>query len=205
MRRITQQVLFASITFIFLLTQGCDESPYHPDAMSLQREAMKVYKRKPDSALSVLDKAIAIDPSYHISYNTKAMVLQRKGELEKAIAELHKSLRWNDNQPEVHLQIGMLHDVANRPEKASDAYLRAIALFDMHIAQNNAPNGDHEVNRAIASILNGEQEKGNERLERCANDFPDHPVLSKLIERKEQEGANSIDRAFLLRVLVIQP
>ncbi len=193
------------VFLVFVLAHGCGSSDYHPDAMSLQREAMKVYKRKPDSALSVLDKAIAIDPSYHLLYNTKAMVYQRKGEYDRAVAELHKSLRWNDTQPEVHQQIGMLYDISARPEKAGDAYNRALALFDLRLAEGDDNPVDERVNRAITLILMGREADGNSALEALAISHPDHPVIQGLFARKNASAADSITREFCLNELVVKP
>lgn len=191
--------------FVLVLAHGCGNSDYHPDAMSLQREAMKVYKRKPDSALSVLDKAIAIDPSYHLLYNTKAMVYQRKGEYDRAVAELHKSLRWNDNQPEVHLQIGMLYDISARPEKAGDAYNRALALFDVRLAEGSTNEADDRVNRAVNLILMGREADGNAALDELAKNYPDHPLINGLYARKRASASDRITREFCLNELVVKP
>lgn len=193
------------VFLVFVLAHGCGSSDYHPDAMSLQREAMKVYKRKPDSALSVLDKAIAIDPSYHLLYNTKAMVYQRKGEYDRAVAELHKSLRWNDTQPEVHLQIGMLYDISARPEKAGDAYNRALALFDVRLAEGSDNEADDRVNRAVNLILMGREADGNAALDVLATNYPDHPLIQGLYDRKRASAADRITREFCLNELVVKP
>lgn len=163
-----------------LALYNCDTPEYHPESMSLQREAMKVYKRKPDSALSVLDKAIEMDPSYYVAYNTKALVFQRKSEYDRAIAELHKSLRWNEDQPEVHLQLGMLNEQLNRLERAGDAYNRAAALFDLRLAAVSSHPVDDQVNRAITDVLRGETAAGVKQLTRLNSEHPDHPILKML-------------------------
>lgn len=185
---------------VFVLTHGCESPSHHPDAMSLQREAMKVYKRKPDSALSVLDKAIAIDPTYHLAYNTKAMVLQRQGAYDKAIAELHKSLRWNDDQPEVHLQIAMLQTVSLRPEKAADAYERATALFDMRIGAGQATTDDH-VNRAVAILLGHDEDEGRRLVTVLTAEHPSHPVLADLRRKQRATSDAELTREFCLKAL----
>ncbi len=159
---------------------NCDTPEYHPESMSLQREAMKVHKRKPDSALAVLDKAIEMDPSYYVAYNTKAMVFQSKGAYDRAIAELHKSLRWNEDQPEAHLQLGMLNDKLNRLERAGDAYNRAAALFDLRLAAGSTHPIDDQVNRAITDVLRGEEDDGVKQLTRLYSEHPDHPILKML-------------------------
>lgn len=180
----------------------CGTPDFHPESMSLQREAMKVYKRKPDSALSVLNKAIEMDPSFYVAYNTKALVFQQKGEYDRAIAELHKSLRWNEDQPEVHLQLGMLNEQLNRLERAGDAYNRAAALFDLRLAAGSSHPIDDQVNRAITDILRGEEEAGVKQLERLYAEHPNHAVIKMLHrENTETDPALIYTKARCLKVL----
>jgi Flp pilus assembly protein TadD len=121
------------------------------------------------------------------------------------VAELHKSLRWNDTQPEVHLQIGMLYDISARPEKAGDAYNRALALFDVRLAEGSDNEADDRVNRAVNLILMGRETDGNAALDVLANSYPDHPLIQGLYDRKRASAADRITREFCLNELVVQP
>lgn len=189
------------IIAVIALMIACGSSDYHPDSMSLQREAMKVYSRKPDSALAILDKAIDMDPSYYVSYNTKAMILQKKNQHDKAIVELHKSLRWKEDQPEVYLQIGMMHEVKNRPEKAQDAFLNARAMFEVKLTEENTHKTDDEVNLAVTRIML-EEEGAITQLTELHEKNPDHPVLKMLHEAKAKSaGQGEIDKQFCIEVL----
>lgn len=201
---------FAAFTLIVLFAMACSSPEYHPDAMSLQREAMKVYARKPDSALALLDKAVQMDASFYLAYNTKAMIMQQSGDFDRAIAELHKSLSWKGEQAEVHLQLGMLNDALGRPERANDAYLRAIALYDMRMTQPNDHLIEDRFNRAIAMVLSGEEARGNALLDSLKVQHPDQSFLQALAkrqaERKQSEGDSVVfNKAFYLETLFERP
>lgn len=189
----------------FLLVHCGEAAPYHPDAMSLQREAMKVYSRKPDSALAVLDKAIQMDPSYYLSYNTKAMVYIRKNDYQRAVAELHKSLRWNEDQGEVHMQIGMLNELQGMPERAADAFDRAIALFEMRMAEVSQHEVEDRCNYLLARIMRGETEAGGKELEKLLEQHPEHPLVKRLEGfRTAADSGTVFDKTFYIEALLLR-
>lgn len=200
----TYSMLLISIGF--LLLQCGEAPPYHPQAMSLQREAMKVYNRKPDSALAVLNKAIEMDPTYYLAYNTKAMVYIRQNDFQRAIAELHKSLRWNEDQGEVYLQIGMLNDLLAVPERAADAYDRAIALFEMRLAEGSAHEVEDRCNYALARIMRGSDEgRGKEALEQLQKDHPEHPLVKRITSfQAEADSGTVFDKTFYIEALLLR-
>ena len=200
----------AALALFIVFAMACASPEFHPDAMSLQREAMKVYNRKPDSALALLDKAVQMDASFYLAYNTKAMIMQQSGDYDRAIAELHKSLSWKGDQAEVHLQLGMLNDALGRPERANDGYLRAIALYDMRITEPNEHLVEDRFNRAIALVLSGEEARGNALLDTLIAQHPDQSFLQALTkrqaERKQSEGDSVVfDKAFYLETLFERP
>lgn len=200
MKHILWLTLLAGVLFA---CNNTEESGYHPDAEALQIEALKVYHRKPDSALSILDKGVQMDPSFYLLYNTKAMVFMDKGQWNRAIAELHKSLSWQPDQAEVHLQLGMLNDMIGMPEKAGDLYEQAIALYDSRLAQSGSYEIQDRANRAIAFIMKGEQDKGNKILDGLIDKHPDNRFISDLAKRLEAKPDSiSADREFYLQSLI---
>lgn len=196
-------LLVLAASFFFACNQTEQGNGYHPDAEALQIEALKVYHRKPDSAISLLDKATQMDPSFYMSYNTKAMVLSTKEEYPKAIAELYKSLSWKADQPEVYLQLGMLNDQINMAEKAGDNYEKAIALYDTRLAESGEYEVQDRANRAIAIVMNGEFEKGNKILEGLMEKHPEDAFLKKLsrILENKPDSVNA-DKEFYLERLI---
>ncbi|WP_306639710.1 tetratricopeptide repeat protein [Sanyastnella coralliicola] len=200
MRNIFLLVL-ATLFFACGGTESNDKPSYHPDAMSLQIEAMKVYHRKPDSALAVLDKAIQMDESYYLAYNSKALVYITKQEYDRAIAELYKSLRWNDSQAEVHLQLGVLHDEVGAAEPAQDAYQEALALFDMRIAEGSDFILQDRTNRAVSLIMTGQEEKGVSLLQSLHNENGKDPLLTKIMS--EVSDSTPLTKAYLVELLFL--
>lgn len=202
--RIMKRLLPLFIAALFFACGSDDSRPqFHPDAEALQIEALKVYHRKPDSALSVLDKAVQMDPSFYLAYNTKAMILIEKGDDAKAIAELHKSLHWRDDQPEVYLQLGMLNDRQNIPERAQDLFLRAKAGFDMRLAEDSPYKVQDEANRAITEIMLGETEVGNAALDSLIAEHPDHRFLNDIADRRAKaRDVQVFDKAFYISALL---
>jgi predicted Zn-dependent protease len=199
-----KQILLVLLAALFFACGSNDDGPqFHPDAEALQIEALKVYHRKPDSALSVLDKAVQMDPSFYLAYNTKAMILIEKGDDAKAIAELHKSLHWREDQPEVYLQLGMLNDRQNLPERAQDHYLRAKAAFDMRLAEDSPFRVQDEANRAITQIMLGETQAGNSVLDRLIAEHPDNPFLQDLAKRRAKARDGQVfDKTFYISALL---
>lgn len=193
-----------------LFGMACSSPEYHPDAMSLQREAMKVYSRKPDSALALLDKAVQMDASFYLAYNTRAMIMQQLGDYDRAIAELHKSLSWKGDQAEVHLQLGMLNDALGRPERANDAYLRSVAHYDIRLTEPSEHSVQDRFNRAIAIVLSGEEARGNALLDSLKAQHPDQSFIQALAKRqaeRKQTAGDSVafNKAFYLETLFERP
>lgn len=198
------RVILYVLAFLFFACGGSDQRDdlFHPDAQSLQVEALKVYHRKPDSALSILDKAIQMDPSFYLAYNTKAMVLIKQQRFEQAIAELYKSLRWRDDQAEVFLQLGMLNDLISAPERANDAYEQAIALFENRLSVTSEYRTQDQSNRAISLIMRGEVDKGNQLLDDLAIEHPESPFIIDLQQRRTTSG-EVLDKEFYIKALLL--
>lgn len=179
------------IVFLLIAAAGCgnneQERHFHPDAEALQIEALKVYHRKPDSALAVLDKAIQMDPSFYLAYNTKATVYITEGAYERAVTELMKSLHWENDQPEVHLQLGMIQTKLNVPERAEEHFISAKALFDQRMVQESRFKAQDEINRAISIIMLGDTETGNRLLDSLINAYPKNPLADDLRERRGEQ------------------
>ncbi|MCH2199170.1 MAG: hypothetical protein MK081_10345 [Flavobacteriales bacterium] len=109
--------------------------------------------------MAVLDKAIQMDETCYLAYNSRALVYVTKYEYDRANAEWYKSWRWNDSQAEVHLQLGALQHKVRTTEPALDAYREALTLFDMRIAEGSDFILQDRTNRAVSFIMTEQEER----------------------------------------------
>lgn len=90
-----------------------------------------------NKVISLLDEAIAIDPSYELAYDNIVQYLIAQGDMEKAletILQLEK-LGTHEKDPVLFLGKGMLLEANDKSELASKAYKQAASLFEARIKE----------------------------------------------------------------------
>lgn len=90
-----------------------------------------------NKVISLLDEAIAIDPSYELAYDNIIQYLVAQGDMEKAldtILQLEK-LGTHEKDPVLFLGKGMLLEANDKSELASKAYKQAASLFEARIKE----------------------------------------------------------------------
>lgn len=194
--------ILSLVALIACGSNDTNEKRFHPDAEALQIEALKVYHRKPDSALAVLDKAIQMDPSFYLAYNTKATVLITEGKYQRAVAELMKSLHWETDQPEVHLQLGMIQTKLSLPERAEEHFISAQALFDNRMAEDSRFRVQDEINRAITLVMLGKTNEGNRLLDSLISAHPGNKLAADLHIRRTGKSSPELDKGFYISELL---
>lgn len=107
-------------------------------AASLREEAvtyrMQGYEaqRRGDqaTALSLYQKAAALDPSYPTPQNDVGVMLEEQGRLQEAEASYQKALELNPSYLEAHANLAMLYERMGQKEKAIYHWLKRYQLGD---------------------------------------------------------------------------
>ena len=89
-------------------------------------------QRRGDSAnaLSLYQKAAALDPAYPTPFNDLGVLLESEGRLEEASTSYQKALTLNPNYLEAHANLAMLYERMGEKEKAIYHWLKRYQLGD---------------------------------------------------------------------------
>ena len=82
------------------------------------------------SALSLYQKAAALDPAYPTPLNDIGVLLDEQGRLEEASQTYQKALSLNPNYLEAHANLAMLYERMGEKEKAIFHWLKRYQLGD---------------------------------------------------------------------------
>ena len=82
------------------------------------------------SALSLYQKAAALDPAYPTPLNDMGVLLEGQGRLEEAGGAYQKALSLNPNYLEAHANLAMLYERTGQKEKAIFHWLKRYELGD---------------------------------------------------------------------------
>ena len=82
------------------------------------------------SALSLYQKAAALDPAYPTPLNDMGVLLEGQGRLEEAGGAYQKALSLNPNYLEAHANLAMLYERMGEKEKAIFHWLKRYQLGD---------------------------------------------------------------------------
>lgn len=189
--------ILLTLSLITLIAScGSNEAvdPFNPEAKALQRSALNIYRTKPDSALALLDKAAKIDPSFYIVHNTKAMILSSNKRYDKAVAELHQSIAINETQPEVFLQMGLLHDRLAQENRAKSYYNRALEGFSNRQTGGGEYTTQDAVNKAVTMFML-DQPEGAQSMKELMADNPEDPFVKYICNNNPAcfEGLSKVE------------
>jgi Tfp pilus assembly protein PilF len=183
---------------LIVLISSCGNNeavdPFNPEAKALQRSALNLYRTKPDSALAMLDKAAKIDPSFYLVHNTKAMILSSNKRYDKAVAELHQSIAINETQPEVFLQMGLLHDRLAEENRAKSYYSRALEGFSNRQTGGGEFTTQDAVNKAVAMFML-DQPEAIQMMKELMADSPEDPFVQYVCNNNPMcfEGLSKVE------------
>lgn len=109
-----------------------------PKAVQKNNQAVKavIHSNNPDSlnkAISLLDEAIAIEPSYQLAYGNKAKYLMALGEKEKALRTILEIEKLASQDPYYLLEKGMLLEENAKQDLALEAYKQATSIFEKRL------------------------------------------------------------------------
>jgi len=186
--------LICLLFFFALLYVSCTNSPVIDNsklAGELINQAVMIMNEFPDSALILLDKAIALDKNCQAAFNSKAVIYCSKGEYEKAIEMVKRLLELNPGLAEGVVMLGMLYDYTNQPGKAMEQYQEAIDLFDKRLVANKDVKSNR-MNRAHALLLSGNEIEGNEEIRDLLMTDSENTLLQEMMDFDKRKYLNSI-------------
>jgi tetratricopeptide (TPR) repeat protein len=102
----------------------------HPDALALHqlRGDMFATSRRTEAALESYDTVLAYVPAALDVRWARWSVLVRSGQVEKAVAELHRIAALDPQDPLIHLRLARELRKLDRLEESFEAYQKAVAL-----------------------------------------------------------------------------
>ena len=84
------------------------------------------------AALSLYQKAAALDPSYPTPQNDLGVIMEDAGRLGEAEQSYKKALELNPNYLEAHANIAMLYERMGKKEQAIDHWMKRYQLGDSY-------------------------------------------------------------------------
>ena len=168
---------FTLIAFLILIVLGCDSKDkfekHEPnkDAVKLYKKACKIgmfeneYNEKVDRAVSILEKAIKIDPLYiepHLGIIGFANLDKDK---TKALKYCHRAERFYKNFPEFFVIEGFLRESTNEDQKAKNLYKKALYIYENDLIDEMDEHPDLKLNYIECLYLNNQSNKATKKLE----------------------------------------
>lgn len=137
--------LIAAITVLSLLTTGIVSSAETASYEALQRQAHSAYaKGRNDDAMTLITRAIAIEPQNPHGYLLRARFHEENHEPAKAIADYDQAIKLDPRQPDAwqhrgteHFKLGRIKEsiadfdqfIALVPQQAPQHWQRGISLY----------------------------------------------------------------------------
>lgn len=141
-----------------------------PKAVEKNNQAVKAvvnHSDNPDSlnkAISLLDEAIAIEPSYKLAYGNKAKYLMGLGQKEKALRTMLEIEELASQDPYYLLEKGMLLEENAKQDLALKAYKQATSLFEQRL--KDKPTEADLMNYTMALFLRDNKTYSLEEIEK---------------------------------------
>lgn len=186
-----------TLSAILLLIISCSEQkkhasqgPYDPKAVELNNRAVKLINQyKNDSALILLDKAIAIDESYYVPHSNKVTVYVSQADYKNALRESELAIEKRPDLAEGWTMAGLLNEKLGDSIKANQYYQKSIDLFEARI--NDPQKKDqimaNKLSKALSLILHGKEQEGKDELTRLKKENPDNFMIDQFLKINRKE------------------
>lgn len=136
-----------SISYLIINNTGFDEMPkrkikYNKKSIKLNNAAMDkflalieitsfepsflTYEAKViDTILTLLDRAIELDSSYHTAYANKVTILQEIGHYDKVVETFETQARIDTNHAEPYVYLALHYEASGEIEKSQESFKKA--------------------------------------------------------------------------------
>lgn len=89
-----------------------------------------VLSGKEDDAVTLSDEILKIDPQSAVAWMLKSVAMQKKGQIQQALAAAQKAVQLAPDDSDVHFNLGMLWLNTGRFDKAAAEYKEALRLAE---------------------------------------------------------------------------
>lgn len=185
---------FATFLCILFILTSCHTQQkkiiYNPKAVALNNKAAEFTKiQKLDSAIFYFDKALEIDSTYYLPYENKCNIYCTLKDFKTALKVSEKAISVIPDFAEGLFYSGLLNDKLGDSLKAIEYYKQSIKLFDVRISSTDNPKilKGNKFNRAIAYILIGQEDKGQNEIKELMKSYPSDSSLVTYSKLNKQE------------------
>lgn len=181
--------------FLLIVFYSCGQTPakYKPDpaAVQLNNQAMTLvrYIDNADSskkAISLLDKATAIDSNYFRGYFNKLMFFFQLKQFDKLILTNNKLIQLRPNAHDLYLSGGAFYEQVGDTVSAKKYFSKSLTICNAVLDTMNANNSNFVMlttNKAINLIMLNDTAKANNILRALYDSQPDDPEYGN-VEKK---------------------
>lgn len=183
------------LTLIYSCTRIDNNHNFNPEAIKLQSAAHELIGRvEYDSALLLLNRALMLDSSYYVAYNSKANIYLHLNLADSAIMQLEQVLKLKPDFAEVWSSAGMLYERKGDLARSKDYYEKSVSLYNARIENSKNLEKDilrsNRVNRAFNLILAGRKEEGIKEVLLLKQEEPgawDTIILNRFLTQSREE------------------
>jgi tetratricopeptide (TPR) repeat protein len=166
------------IAFLLIGLCSCGQTPakhkVDPAAVALNNEAMTLvaFIDNPDSskkAISLLDKATAIDSNYFLGFYNKLMFYNQLKQFDKAVSTTNKLIQLKPTAHDLYLTCGIFYERVGDTVSSSAYFRKSLGICNSTLDTMNSKNRDYEMlvgNKATNLIMLGDTVKANKLLKK---------------------------------------
>lgn len=178
-------------------------------AIELNKQAMTLvpYLDNSDSsqkAISLLDKATAIDTNYFLGYENKLMFYCQLHQFDKALLTNNKLIQLRPDANDLYLRSGILTTRLGDTTNAKTYFTKALAICNLVLDTMPKVNRDYVMlttNQAIALIMMGDTVKANKVLRALYDNQPGDPEFDN-VEKKYIQSLMNKSRKELIELFI---
>jgi tetratricopeptide (TPR) repeat protein len=164
--------------FLLLGIWSCGQSAgkhkVDPAAVQLNNQAMTLvaFIYNSDSsrkAISLLDKATAIDSNYFLGHYNKLMFFNQLKQFDKAVFTVNKLIQLQPTAHDLYLTGGVLYEQLGDTISSKSYFKKSLSICNSVLDTMNTKNRDYEMlvgNKAVNLIMLRDQAKANELLKK---------------------------------------
>lgn len=133
--RVCRQIAASGLAYFLILvllpTPFIAAAGLREEAITYRTQGYEAQRRGDKaSALTLYQKAAALDPAYPTPHNDAGVLLEEEGRLEEAEASYRKALELNPNYLEAHGNLAMLYERMGKKEQAIYHWMKRYQLGD---------------------------------------------------------------------------
>lgn len=165
---------------------------YDQKAISLNNRATELIHKEPDSALTLLNKAIDIDETYHVAHMNKVNIYVSKGDFDQAIKSAEQGVNSKPELAESVTMLGMLYDYTGHRNKAQEQYSRALDIYNSRLKNSDQDKKENRVNKAHTLLLLDRTSEGKNEVDKLITEYPDDMTIQMLVDFEKDKYLNGL-------------